>query len=100
MAKYLLIWEVDMSRFPADPKDIMGMNMKTLEMVKQALQESGGVARDWGCFMGGTSGYAIGEGEAADVAKAMWQFSPYYKFEVEQVFSADEVISINKSMMP
>ena len=49
--------------------------------------------------MGGDKGYAIGEGDAADVAKAMWQFSPYYKFEVQQVFSVDEVIDINKSMM-
>jgi len=99
MAKYFLIWEADTSKFPTDPKDMMALNMKTLEMTKQALKESGGLARDWGCFMGGTKGYAIGEGDAADVAKAMWQFQPYYKFEVQQVFSVDEVIDINKSMM-
>ena len=99
MAKYHIVWKVDMSRFPADPKDIMAFNMKMLDMIKKAMAESGTVASDWGCFMGGTKGYAIGEGDAAAVAKAMWQFQPYYKFKVQQVFSVDEVIGINKSMM-
>ena len=97
MAKFLCTWEMDTSRFPADPKEIMAMNMKMLEITKQGLKE--GRARDWGCFIGGDKGYAIGEGDAADMAKALWQFNPYVKFEVQQVFSVDEVIDINKSFM-
>ena len=99
MAKYHLIWEAEVGKFPTDPKELMELNMKTLESIKQALKESGTVARDWGCFLGGNRGYAIGEGDASAVAKAMWQFTPYYKFEVQQVLSVDEVIDINKSMM-
>ena len=97
MAKYILMWQMDTSKFPADPKEAIAMNMKMLETCKQILKE--GVGRDWGCFLGGNNGYAIGEGDAADMAKATWQFTPYVRFEVQQVLSVDEVIDINKSMM-
>ena len=99
MAKYHLMWEADVSKFPTDPKELMEWEMKTLESIKQALKDSGTVASDWGCFLSGNRGYAIGEGDAAAVAKAMWQFTPYYKFEVQQVLSIDEVIDITKSLM-
>ena len=98
MAKFFCTWETDTSRLPADPKEMMSTEMKMMEMTKKALKEGG--ALDWGCFVGGHKGYAIGEGDAAGMAKALWQFVPYVKFDVQQVFSVDEVIDIQKSMMP
>ena len=56
MAKYFLTWEVDMSKFPTDPKDIMVMNMKTLETIKQALKESEGCSTGLGLFYGRRQG--------------------------------------------
>ena len=84
MAKFFCSWETDTSRLPTDPKEMMAMEMKMLEMTKQSLKEGG--ASDWGCFIEGHKGYAIGEGDAADVAKALWQFVPYVKFDVNIQF--------------
>ena len=97
MAKYLITWESDMSRVPADPKERAAMRMKMLEMTKQNLKE--GKITDWGIFLGGYKGYAIGEGSAVDMAIGTAQFSPYVKFNVEEVLSVDEMLETMKSLM-
>jgi len=97
MAKYLITWESDISRVPADPKERVAMRMKMLEMTKQNLKE--GKISDWGIFLGGYKGYAIGEGSAVDMAIGTAQFSPYVTFNVEEVLSVDEMLEATKSLM-
>ena len=97
MAKYLITWESDMSRVPTDPKERAVMRMKMLEMTKQNLKE--GKITDWGIVLGGYKGYAIGEGSAVDMAIGTAQFSPYVKFNVEEVLSVDEMLEAGKSLM-
>ena len=97
MAKYLITWESDISRVPADPKERVAMRMKMLEMTKQNLKE--GKISDWGIFLGGYKGYAVGEGSAVDMAIGTAQFSPYVTFNVEEVLSVDEMLEATKSLM-
>jgi len=97
MAKYLITWESDMSRVPADPKERAGMRMKMLEMTKQNLKE--GKLTDWGIFLGGYKGYAIGQGSATDMAIGTAAFAPYVKFDVQEVLSVDEMLEAVKSVM-
>ena len=97
MAKYLITWESDMSRVPTDPKERAAMRMKMLEMTKQNLKE--GKISDWGIFLGGFKGYAIGQGSAIDMAIGTAQFSPYVTFNVQEVLSVDEMLEAMKSLM-
>ena len=97
MAKYLITWESDMSRVPTDPKERAAMRMKMLEMTKQNLKE--GKISDWGIFLGGFRGYAIGQGSAMDMAIGTAQFSPYVTFNVQEVLSVDEMLEAVKSLM-
>jgi len=97
MAKYLITWESDMSRVPTDPKERAAMRMKMLEMTKQNLKE--GKISDWGIFLGGYKGYAIGQGSAIDMAIGTAQFSPYVTFNVQEVLSVDEMLEAVKSLM-
>jgi len=96
MAKYLITWESDMSRVPTDPKEQVAMRMKMLEMTKQNLKE--GKLIDWGIFLGGYKGYAIGEGNAVDMAIGTAKFSPYVAFNVQEVLSVDEMLEAAKSL--
>lgn len=97
MAKYFCTWEVDMSKLPTDPKELMGMQMKMLENTKQGLDT--GQMIDWGSFVGEFKGYGIAEGTAKDMAKATAQFAPYVIFNFKEVLSVDEVLETIKSMM-
>ena len=85
-----------MNRVPADPKEQMAMRVKMLEMTKQNLKE--GKLSDWGMFLGGYKGYAIGEGNALDMAIGVAKFSPYVKFNVQEVLSVDEMSEAMKSL--
>ncbi len=98
MAKYLIMWETDMSRMPTDPKQQMEIVGKQLEMTKEALKARR--ISDWGLFAGGNKGYSISEGSAADVFMGTSQFSPYITFTVHPVLSADELSEAMKSMRP
>ena len=95
MAKYLITWEVDMSRIPTDPKERTAMRMKMLEMTKQNLK--GGKIIDWGTSLGGYQGYAIGQGSAIDMAMA--QFSPYVTYNIQEVLSVDEMLEAMNSLV-
>ena len=97
MAKYLILWESDMSRMPADPNERGALIGKQMEMTKKALDE--GQITDWGIFAGGGAGYAIGEGETADMFRGAMQFTPYVKFKAMTVLTIDEAAEVMKSMM-
>ena len=97
MAKYFMTWEADESLWPTDPKEQGALGMKLAEMVKQSMKE--GKTSDWGVFVGGDKGYAIGEGNAVDLYAELQQYHPYINFMVHQVLSIDELLEAQKSRM-
>ena len=97
MSKYLIIWEADESLWPTDPKEYDALVSKLAEMVKQDMKE--GKTSDWGIFVGGDKGYAVGEGNALDLYKDLQRYHPYMNFMVHQVLSIDELLEVWKSSM-
>ena len=95
MAKYLVNWEADISRWSADPKERATMSIKMVEGIKQDMKE--GKTRDWGMFVGGAAGYTVVEGNAPEVYKDLRQYYPYMTFKVQQVLSTDEALEVWKS---
>ena len=97
MAKYFMTWEADESLWPTDPKEQGALGTKLAEMVKQGMKE--GKTSDWGVFVGGDKGYAVGEGNAVDLYKDLQRYHPYINFMVHQVLSIDELLEVQKSRM-
>ena len=96
MPKYCMIWEVDPTRVPIDPKERGALWSGMTEMIKQQMKD--GTTLDWGCFVGETRGYSIGEQSEVGFAKTVQQYYPYVTFQVHQVMSVDEIAEVAKSL--
>lgn len=97
MAKYFMTWEADESLWPSDTKEQAALGVKLGELIQQAMKE--GKMIDWGIFIGGDRGYAIAEGNGADLYAELQQYHPYIDFMVHQVLSLDEAMQAQKSRM-
>jgi hypothetical protein len=89
MAKYLVLWEMDTSRTPEDPKAKKAQFRGFGETVVKQLKE--GAVKEWGLFAGEMCGYTIFEGSTVDlqIFNAMWV--PFVKFKAREVMRIDEV---------
>ena len=96
MAKYLVLWELDMSRAPVDPKERAAAWGMMVDVVKQDLKE--GKDTDWGCFVGEARGYAISERSEVDLMKDLQRFYPFITFKTYSVVSIDQLAEVVKAV--
>ena len=96
MPKYFMTWDVDPSKAPVDPKERGALWSGMMEIIKQQIRD--GITSDWGCFVGETKGYSVGEQSDIDLAKTLQQFYPLVTFEVHQVMSVDDIAEVAKSL--
>ncbi len=90
MGKYMVLWEVDQSKIPIDPRERgEGWGM-LMAMVRKDL-EQGTTAIDWGAFLGETRGYAVYEGAEVEVMNILQQYVPFCIFKVHAIASEDHV---------
>jgi hypothetical protein len=96
MGRYLLLWEIDRTRIPVDPKERgVGFNM-LLEMVKQDIKK--GLTKDWGVFIGETFGYSVVEGTEVEIMKQLQQYSPFVHFTVHPIGSVAQAEEMIKAL--
>jgi len=67
MAKYLMLWQLEKSLIPLDPKERGGGFALLMELVKQDLEK--GIIKEWGYFTSQGAGYSIMEGTNAEIMK-------------------------------
>jgi hypothetical protein len=92
MGKYLVLWEMDESKIPIDPKE-RGAAWKTfIGMVKKDLKT--GTAKDWGAFVGENKGYAVHEGGEVEVSATLQQYVPFARFKAYAVTTVDQAIEL------
>jgi hypothetical protein len=97
MGKYLVLWEMDESRIPVDPK-ARGTAWKGLmELVKKGLET--GPAKDWGAFVGENKGYVIHEGAELEVAATLQQYVPFARFKVYPVMTVAQIDQLVESLL-
>ena len=89
MSKYLVNWEIDMSKMPDDTQERVAVIMQLIEATQASVSD--GRTADWGQFVGGNKGYGISEKDATETFKNLQQFAPYVKFDVQEVMSIDQV---------
>ncbi len=89
MARYLLLWEVDETRIPINPKERGAGWAAMMKMVRQDRER--GLTKDWGAFVGENRGYSIAEGSDLEVMKSLQQYVPFVRFQVHPIASEDLV---------
>ncbi|MBW1860144.1 MAG: hypothetical protein JRI70_08750 [Deltaproteobacteria bacterium] len=97
MGRYLILWEMDKTRIPVDPKE-RGSGWKALmDMVKKGIEE--GSTKDWGKFVGETNGYTIFEGTELEVDIHMQQYVPFAHFKVYAVASVSQTDQMIEALL-
>ncbi len=96
MPKYLLLWEVDPSKLPIDPKERGAAWSAMLDMVKQDIKE--GVITDWGSFLGENGGYMVYKGSEMELEKRLQQYVPFVTFKTHRIMSVEQMAELAKSL--
>lgn len=96
MARYLLLWEIDQTKIPINPKERGAGWAALMKMVRHDREK--GLTKDWGSFVGETKGYAINEGSELDVMKGLQQYVPFVRFQVIPIASEDQVNEMVKAL--
>jgi len=96
MGKYLILWELNLDKAPDDPKERGAGWLAMMEMIKEEIKE--GRTTDWGCFVGETKGYTVGEQSDVELAKELQRYFPFVTFEVRPVMSVDQIAEVAKSL--
>ncbi len=86
MAKYLTIWRQNpMAPTPMDPEGALALNEKMWTVLDDMMKK--GTLVDFGFFLDGTSGYAIGEGTGENAFTSVSMFLPFMKSDVHEIIS-------------
>ena len=96
MSKYLVLWELDRSKVPDDPKDrAAGWAMLT-NMVKQDMAD--GFTKDHGTFPAELKGYSVIEGTELELMAVTQKFGPYVIFKVHPVATISQTEQLFEMM--
>jgi len=96
MGKYLIHWEMDQTKIPIDPKERGEAWGMLMAMVRQDVEK--GIVKDFGMFVGETSGYAVHEGTELEVMKILQQYVPFAIFKVHPIATESQVNEMNKAL--
>ena len=84
MARFLVLWRTNpVAPWPTDPSEALELNEKMFAAIDDLIKK--GEVKEFGYFPDGTSGYAIGEGEATDAFRNVSMFQPYILGEVHGI---------------
>ena len=89
MAKYLMLWNLNINLVPINPKERGEGYAMLMAMVQQDIDR--GLTKDWGCFVGEGKGYCVIEGDEVEVSKMVQQYSPYCRFTTHPVASVEDM---------
>ena len=96
MGRYLVLWQLDKSKMPVNPKERAAAYTPLVAMVKQSVEM--GKVKDWGTFAGEGRGYNIFEGTELELSLQLEQYVPFADFEVHPLMSLGQVEEMIKVM--
>ena len=96
MGKYLMLWELNRSLMPLDPKERARGYAGLMAFVEQDIER--GITKDWGSFVGEGNGYCVVEGSEVDISKMVQQYSPFCQFSTHPIASFDQMKEMIKSI--
>jgi aryl-alcohol dehydrogenase-like predicted oxidoreductase len=95
MAKYLMLWELDLSKTPEDAKAKKAQWLGMLDAMKKLMKEGG--IKDWGISVAESNGFVIFEGTGVDLHTIMNSYSPFVRFKTRQVLTLEECVKATKA---
>jgi hypothetical protein len=96
MGKYLMLWEIDWTKVPVNPKERGAGWSLLLDMVKEDMKK--GLTKDWGTFIGELGGYAVNEGSELEVMNAVQRYTPFVRFKLHPIGSVSQVGEMIKAL--
>ena len=96
MGRYLITWELDMSKVPINPKERGELWAPMVEMVRDGMKR--GTTKDWGSFLGEMKGYSVAEGTELEIANLLQQWTPFVHFTTHPIISLDEMAEVIKNL--
>lgn len=96
MGKYLVLWEIDQTKIPIDPKERAVAWGLLMGLIEQDIKK--GLTKDWGAFVGETNGYAINEGTEIEVMLGLAQYVPFCIFKVHPIATKGHVLEMIKAL--
>ena len=96
MGKYLVLWEVDQTKIPINPKERKEGWSMLMAMTGQDMEK--GLTKDWGAFVGENKGYAVSEGTELEVMSSMQQYVPFCTFKVYPIATMQQVNEMIKAL--
>jgi len=96
MAKYLVTWELDVTKVPIGPKERAAAWNPMLDMIEQDMKR--GLVKEWGSFTGEMKGCAVAEGTKIEIGNMLQQFVPFVQFTLHELTSLSEMREITKNL--
>ena len=96
MGKFLVLWEVDQTKIPIDPKERGDGWSLLMAMVNQDVEK--GITKDFGAFVGENNGYSVHEGTELELMNTLAQYVPFCIFKVHPVASESQVNEMIKGL--
>ncbi|KUO40100.1 MAG: hypothetical protein AVW06_02885 [Hadesarchaea archaeon DG-33-1] len=96
MGKFLMLWEIDLSRMPVNPAERGQLYNQLLQSVKNDMKKG---LKDWGFCVGNNRGHAIFEGSEADLGLLIEQYIPYVRFKTYLELDVEATEKMSQAMM-
>ena len=98
MGKFLTIWtQSPTAPWPTDPAEALKLN-EMLWAGVDGLMKKGEIV-EFGWFLDGKSGYAIGEGDSVTIFKNVNMFTAYFDMTVEEIISYETGKEVNRARL-
>jgi hypothetical protein len=98
MARFLVLWHRNpVAPWPTDPAEYSKLQEKMWAGIDLLTKK--GEVKDFSYFLDGTSGYAIGEGEAVDTFRDVSMFTPFYECEVHEIIPYEKGKEILRTLL-
>ena len=94
---YLILWELDQTKMPIDPKERAAGWAAFMAMVRKDHER--GVATSWGSFLANGSGYTVMEGTELEVMLVLQQYVPFITYKVHPIATESQVNELVKAML-
>jgi len=98
MGKYLTLWTQNPTApWPTNPAEALQLN-ETFWAAMDDLMKKGEIT-EFGWFLDGKSGYAIGEGDAVTTFTNVTMFSTYFDMTVEEIIPYEVGKQVNRARL-
>ena len=96
MGKYMVVWEVEKTHIPLDPKERGEAYALLLAVAKQDIEK--GLIKEWSMVVGESRGFNIAEGTEVEVSNMIQQYIPYINVQVLPLSTYNQAEEIVKAL--